>query len=82
MIGVQVKLFAVLRERAGVAEMALELPEGAVVADAVAAVSARFPALIPLLASTAAAVNLARALPNQRLAAGDEVALLPPVSGG
>lgn len=81
-IHVTVKLFAVLRDRAGTNEVAVELPAGATAADAADAAAGRFPAIRPHLATAAVAVNLAYAARSTPLADGDEVALIPPVSGG
>jgi MoaE-MoaD fusion protein len=74
---VHVRLFAALRERAGRDAIDLELPDGALVSDALAAVDdlARD---LPLVL----AVNREYAAPGDRLAPGDELALIPPVSGG
>jgi molybdopterin synthase catalytic subunit/molybdopterin converting factor small subunit len=74
---VVVKLFAGLRERAGTGERTLELPEGARVADVWAPLE-----LGELPAGLLYAVNRAYAPVETPLAAGDEVALIPPVSGG
>jgi molybdopterin synthase catalytic subunit/molybdopterin converting factor small subunit len=74
---VRVRLFAILRERAGRDEFELELPEGARVADALAAVDDLAGGL-----SLVMAVNREYASPDRRLAPGDELALIPPVSGG
>jgi molybdopterin converting factor small subunit len=79
---VTLKLFAVLRDRAGVGEVALELPEGATVAVAVDAFLRRYPGLGPYASRIACAVNLARVGRDAVLSEGDELALLPPVSGG
>jgi MoaE-MoaD fusion protein len=80
---VSVRLFAVLRERAGTNRLELELPDGATVADALAALRAN-PALGGVLARMPVqmAVNRDYAQPHTRLAADDELALIPPVSGG
>jgi molybdopterin synthase catalytic subunit/molybdopterin synthase sulfur carrier subunit len=43
---------------------------------------ARYPALSPYRASVRLAINGTYAMPTDRVAAGDEVALIPPVSGG
>jgi MoaE-MoaD fusion protein len=74
---VHVRLFAGLRERAGRDQLELELPEGALVSDALAAVEdlARD---LPLVM----AVNREYAAPTDVLSPGDELALIPPVSGG
>jgi molybdopterin converting factor subunit 1 len=74
---VRVRLFAGLRERAGRRELELDLPEGASVGDALAAVG-------DLCAGTRVvmAVNREYATADALLHAGDELALIPPVSGG
>lgn len=74
---VRIRLFAQLRERAGASELDLDLPEGAVVADALAAVGDLAEGL-PLVM----AVNREYAAADQPLHAADELALVPPVSGG
>jgi molybdopterin synthase catalytic subunit len=76
---VRVRLFAMLRERAGASELELELPEGARVRDALAseAVAALAQGL-PLVM----AVNREYADEERPLSPGDELALIPPVSGG
>jgi MoaE-MoaD fusion protein len=74
---VRVRLFAQLRERAGSRELSLELPEGARVRDALTAVSELAEGL-PLVM----AVNREYADEDAPLSAGDELALIPPVSGG
>jgi molybdopterin synthase catalytic subunit len=76
---VRIRLFAMLRERAGTNELSLELPEGARVRDALAASAvAELAAGLPLVM----AVNRVYADADAPLAAGDELALIPPVSGG
>jgi molybdopterin synthase catalytic subunit len=74
---VRVRLFAGLRERAGTDEVELSLPDGAVVGDALAQLS-------PLVdgVPVVMAVNHDYADANAPLQPGDEVALIPPVSGG
>jgi sulfur-carrier protein len=79
---VTVKLFAILREKTGMAEIELDLPAGATVSAAVAALVQRRPDLATWIARAAFAVNLARVDPATVLRNGDELALLPPVSGG
>jgi len=74
---VQVRLFAALRERAGSGERELELPEGASAADVWSALD-----LGEEPAGLVFAVNRAYTGRDQPLAEGDEVALIPPVSGG
>ena len=74
---VTVRLFAMLRERAGTGELTLELPEGARVRDALDALGHLADGL-PLVM----AVNREYAPEDHVLDAGDELALIPPVSGG
>jgi MoaE-MoaD fusion protein len=72
---VSVRLFAGLRERAGASHIDVELPEDATVADLLAAMD-----LAPR--SCVAAINREYADAGARIGPGDEVALVPPVSGG
>jgi molybdopterin converting factor subunit 1 len=74
---VRIRLFAMLRERAGTSELSLELPDGARVRDALAAVE-ELAGGLPLVM----AVNREYADADAPLAPGDELALIPPVSGG
>jgi molybdopterin synthase catalytic subunit len=74
---VRIRLFAQLRERAGTSELELELPEGARVRDALSALESLAEGL-PLVM----AVNREYASEDVRLAPDDELALIPPVSGG
>jgi molybdopterin converting factor subunit 1 len=76
-VNVRVRLFAALREQAGTSRVELELPDGAQVGDV-------WPALAlggTEPASLTFAVNRAYADRDRALAEGDEVALIPPVSG-
>jgi molybdopterin synthase catalytic subunit len=79
---IHVLFFALLRDRAGVAETTLELRESASVADAAQTLAEKFPAIAQFLARTAFAVNQSYAPTETRLSDGDELALIPPVSGG
>ena len=79
---VRIRLFAIQRELAGTRELPLELPDGATVAAAWDAVVARHPALAPGRDSVRFARNGAYAEPATDLADGDELAFIPPVSGG
>lgn len=74
---VRVRLFAMLRERAGRDVVELELPDGASVADALAALQDVTAGVTCVLA-----VNRDYADSGRILAAGDELALIPPISGG
>jgi MoaE-MoaD fusion protein len=76
-VNVRVRLFAALRERAGSGAVELELPDDAVVGDVWPALDlgAEPPGLL-------FALNRTYAEASSRLSAGDEVAVIPPVSGG
>jgi molybdopterin synthase catalytic subunit len=79
---IRVRLFAMQREMAGTKELRLEVPLGATVDDAWDAVVATVPALAPGRSSLRFAVNGEYADADRPLADGDEVACIPPVSGG
>ncbi len=79
---VNVRLFAVYRERAGRNELRVELPAGATVADLVRLVDESHPGLCFSPNAMVVAVNQEYAQRTHRLQPGDEVALIPPVSGG
>jgi MoaE-MoaD fusion protein len=81
-IQLEVRLFATLKERAGQQRVRVELEEPASVANLLTTLGAEIPALAPALDSVLIAVNREFAFPDYLLAAGDEVALFPPVSGG
>jgi molybdopterin synthase catalytic subunit len=74
---VRVRLFAMLRERAGTSDVVLDLPDGSLVRDAIAQLE-HLAAGIPLVM----AVNREYASEETALDPGDELALIPPVSGG
>lgn len=79
---VHVKLFAILREQAGTSEVVLELDPGATVATARGVLAASVPSIAPHLGRVAFAVNQSYAKADAPLHEGDELALIPPVSGG
>lgn len=79
---VHVKLFAILREVAGTGDQTLELPEDATVGRVRDRLLAMYPPLARHLPRVAYAVNRAYAPLETRLHDADEVALIPPVSGG
>lgn len=76
------RLFAIQRELVGEREVTLELPAGATVDDAWSELAARYPAIAPGRASLRFARNGEYADPGEPLKDGDEVAFIPPVSGG
>jgi len=79
---IRVRLFAIQRELAGTRDVALEMPDGATIEDAWTAVVERHPALAPGRPSVRFARNGDYAEPSTVLADNDEVAFIPPVSGG
>lgn len=79
---VRVLFFGVLKDVAGRSSEALTLPDQATARDVIEHYEQRFASLKGTLHSIAVSVNQQYARPGDRLQAGDEVALLPPVSGG
>jgi MoaE-MoaD fusion protein len=79
---VRVRLFAMQREIAGTREVELDLPAEASIEDAWTALVARFPRLAPGRPAVRFARNGAYTTADTPLADGDEVAMIPPVSGG
>ena len=79
---VAIRLFARLREIAGGADLTLELPAGALAGDAWQALAARYPELAAYTGSISCAVNEEYARMDAAVHDGDEIAFLPPVSGG
>jgi molybdopterin synthase catalytic subunit len=76
-VNVRVRLFAALRERAGTRELSLDVADGASVDDVLEAM-----AELTLGVPVVMAVNREYADGSRVLKAGDELALIPPVSGG
>ena len=74
---VTVRLFARLREIAGTGELVLDLE-----APVWAELASRYGELAPYAASVSAARNLEYARMDTAVSDGDEIAFLPPVSGG
>jgi molybdopterin converting factor subunit 1 len=79
---VKVLFFGRVRELAGHREEAQELPEGATIADLFERYTRRFPDLAGFRSSLVASRNQEFAAWDTKLAHGDEIAFLPPVSGG
>jgi molybdopterin converting factor subunit 1 len=79
---VRVLLFAAARDLAGTDSASVDLPANATVAELRAGLARRFPALAALLNRSAIAVNHDFADDTRALSPGDEVAVIPPVSGG
>jgi molybdopterin converting factor subunit 1 len=79
---VKVKLFAILRERAGTAEVIKEIEEGSTVADLWAALQQDYPKLAVPGVRLLYAVNKDYVKSDCVLKNSDEVVFIPPVSGG
>jgi molybdopterin converting factor subunit 1 len=79
---VTIRLFARLREIAGSAELTRDLQDGATARTAWNALVAEFPALDDYTRVVSCAVNEEYARLTATLKDGDELAFLPPVSGG
>ncbi|HEX9341768.1 MAG TPA: MoaD/ThiS family protein [Thermoplasmata archaeon] len=79
---VRVRLFATYREIAGEGALPWTLPEGARLRDLVDALVGTYPRLAGHTEAMLLAVNLSYASPDVVLHDGDEVAVMPPVSGG
>jgi len=79
---VTIRLFARLRELTGASEIPRDLPDGATVRQAWELLTREFPAIASYERSLSAAVNADYARFTTPLSDGDEVAFLPPVSGG
>jgi sulfur-carrier protein len=81
-VRVRVRLGAGLSRLADAPLLSVDLDEGASVDDLLAALASRQPTLAPALPSALPVVSGTQVEREQRLAAGDEVALLIPVAGG
>jgi len=79
---VKIRLFARLRELTGAGELERELPDGATAENAWERLAGEFEGLRPYGPAVSCAVNENYAPKSTRLQDGDEVAFLPPVSGG
>ena len=79
---VRVLFFGVLKDLAGRSSDELSLPESACAGDVIERYERQFPAIAGMRSSIAISVNQEYVQQDSALRAGDEVALLPPVSGG
>ncbi len=79
---IQVKLFAMAREEVGSSELSLELPPGSTAQAMLEILCASYPRLKPLHKHLRIAVNREFVKPDWQLSEQDEVAVIPPVSGG
>jgi molybdopterin converting factor subunit 1 len=79
---VTILVFARLRDMVGTSRLERDVAGAATVEDVWRALAAEFPAAAPYRAALSAAVNAGYAKFSTAIADGDEVAFLPPVSGG
>jgi len=79
---IKVKFFASYKEAVGTDEIDLDLGKGSDVSQLLAAVKKMHPAIGELIEPLIVSVNKEYAEFDKVLKEGDEVALLPPVSGG
>ncbi len=79
---IEMLLFATVADQVGATRIELDLPAASTVSDALDALEARHVALSEMRPALAVAVNHVYADPATALSEGDEVALIPPVSGG
>jgi molybdopterin synthase catalytic subunit len=79
---IKVKLFAILRERAGAAEISKQVAEGSTVAHIWRTLQDDYPKLAGPTFRLLYAVNQNYVSPEHVLRDGDELAIIPPVSGG
>lgn len=79
---VTIRLFARLRELVGAGELDREVPTGATVRTVWDDLVRDFPQIAPYAESMSCAVNIEYARMTTAVSDGDEVAFLPPVSGG
>ncbi|MSP78737.1 MAG: MoaD/ThiS family protein [Dehalococcoidia bacterium] len=79
---VRIRFFAIARERADRSEVLLDVPANASVGQALDVVGLQFPKLPAILRRSMIAVNREYVERDHRLQDNDEIAIIPPVSGG
>ena len=79
---VTVRVFARLRDITGAGELARDLAPGATIGDLWRQLAGEFPELAGYERSISSAINADYARMDQVIGEGDEIAFLPPVSGG
>ena len=79
---ITVKFFALMREKAGTETVSLHVPQGASVSQALEILQRQYPVLAPYIPRVRLALRQNFVEAATTLQAGDELALIPPVSGG
>lgn len=78
----RIRLFAAAADAAGVRNVTLQVPDHATIEQALEALAGEYPGLAPLLPRASVARNMEYVGRDETLAPGDELAIIPPVSGG
>ncbi|HEX6512820.1 MAG TPA: MoaD/ThiS family protein [Chloroflexota bacterium] len=81
-MNVRVRLFARYRELAGTGSLEMDVPPSSTAIQVFDRVAEQFPAMQPMRASTLMAIDSDYVRPETELREGEELALMPPVSGG
>ena len=81
-MNVKVLFFATMRERTGIRDIILDIPEGTAVADFKKLLVQQYPGLAAAMSSVLVAVNKEFAFDEQIILDKSEIAVFPPVSGG
>ncbi len=79
---ITIRFFAILKDRTSTSHTTLQLPEGATISKATEQLMLKYPGIAPHLARIAYAINEHYSPTTTELHDGDELALIPPVSGG
>ncbi|CAM6102274.1 unnamed protein product [Calypogeia fissa] len=81
-VKVKVLMFARARELAGTSEMELLMPEGSTTAECVTVLTGKFPPLESIRDCIVLALNFNYLTDPVKVKDGDELAIIPPISGG
>jgi molybdopterin synthase sulfur carrier subunit len=81
-VNVHVRLFARYRELAGSGSLELDVPPNSTALDVFNRVAERFPEMQPMRGSTLMAIDAEFVRPETEMREGEELVLMPPVSGG
>ena len=82
MISIKVRLFAALKEIIGKNQLDLQITEGSTVKDVIAVIEETYPAVKKIIKISKYAVNMEYTETEKKLAEGDEITIIMPVSGG
>jgi molybdopterin synthase catalytic subunit len=82
MINVQVRFFAAFKEIIGKNKLDLQIPDGSSVKDVIAIIGETYPGVKKIIQISKCAVNMEYADTERKLAEGDEITVIMPVSGG